>query len=55
MVDLGRVMNITGTQVMWEKSGAAYKYTIETSTISRFLVRLMDRPFMSTITMEERP
>jgi hypothetical protein len=32
MVDLGASMNITrGTQVMWEQSGKAYKYKIETS------------------------
>jgi hypothetical protein len=31
-VDLGKNINITGTQVMWEQFGAAYKYKIETST-----------------------
>ncbi len=31
IVDLGRVMSITDTQVMWEKSGTAYNYKIATS------------------------
>ena len=31
IVDLGKVMNITDTQVMWEKSGIPYNYKIATS------------------------
>ncbi|HEX3046009.1 MAG TPA: discoidin domain-containing protein, partial [Bacillota bacterium] len=32
MVDLGSSQSITGTEVMWEKSGVVYKYKVETST-----------------------
>lgn len=31
ILDLGRVMSITDTQVMWEKSGTSYNYKIATS------------------------